>query len=456
MLEQYLGADRFRNGIKLYLSKHKYANTETTDLWDAIEESSKEPVRQMMDSWIFQEGYPLVRVESDGTGNGIRLSQQRFLYSHNTKLEKATLFHVPIMIKAKTSDGIISKKVLLTDELHVDFNQKIDWVIVNEGGHGFYRVMYSNDLLQILTSNYKGIMSSSERFNLVSDTWAATVAGLKSLDDYLEFIHLLTDENDKNVWTAIVSSLYYLERILGPGEHEQFKTFVRDLISPELRRLGWQKRSTDDELVSQLRGALIATLGTTGDDKDTQKKAEEFYSEYKQDPGSISPDLVSAILNILAHVGNKKRYDEFSAAYKEAKSPQEEDRYRQAMAAFNDPQLLTTTLDRCLSGEIRSQNAPMVVGMILLNTNGRELAWQFIKTNWNKLLEKFPPPLIGRMCGGIVGLVTPKFLKETTQFFEQNEVKQAKKEISQYLEKLKIAVEMAERESKTFSELRKK
>ncbi len=40
MLEQYLGADRFRDGIRTYLKKHEYGNTETHDLWDAIEEAT--------------------------------------------------------------------------------------------------------------------------------------------------------------------------------------------------------------------------------------------------------------------------------------------------------------------------------------------------------------------------------------------------------------------------------
>jgi len=42
MLEQYLGAE-LRDGIRHYLVKHSYANTRTTDLWDAIEEVSGAP-----------------------------------------------------------------------------------------------------------------------------------------------------------------------------------------------------------------------------------------------------------------------------------------------------------------------------------------------------------------------------------------------------------------------------
>ena len=59
MLEQYLGAERFREGVSHYLRTHAFANTETSDLWDAIEHTSGEPVRRIMDSWIWQPGYPL-------------------------------------------------------------------------------------------------------------------------------------------------------------------------------------------------------------------------------------------------------------------------------------------------------------------------------------------------------------------------------------------------------------
>ena len=77
MLERYLGADRFREGIRLYLSRHAYGNTETHDLWHAIEESSGEPVRRIMDQWIWQGGYPLLTASPDASG--VRLDQRRFL-----------------------------------------------------------------------------------------------------------------------------------------------------------------------------------------------------------------------------------------------------------------------------------------------------------------------------------------------------------------------------------------
>jgi len=80
MLEQYLGEDRFRDGIRCYLRRHAYGNTETSDLWDALEEVSGEPVRRIMDSWIYQAGFPLISVSSED-GGGLAVRQRRFFYA---------------------------------------------------------------------------------------------------------------------------------------------------------------------------------------------------------------------------------------------------------------------------------------------------------------------------------------------------------------------------------------
>jgi hypothetical protein len=68
MLDRYLGGDEFRDGIRLYLQRHAYGNTETHDLWNALEEASGEPVRRIMDQWIWQGGYPLLTVSPDDEG----------------------------------------------------------------------------------------------------------------------------------------------------------------------------------------------------------------------------------------------------------------------------------------------------------------------------------------------------------------------------------------------------
>ena len=62
MLEVYLGEEAFRRGIASYLARHAYSNTETSDLWVALEKESGEPVGEIMDGWIFAGGYPQLTV----------------------------------------------------------------------------------------------------------------------------------------------------------------------------------------------------------------------------------------------------------------------------------------------------------------------------------------------------------------------------------------------------------
>ena len=116
MLEQYLGADEFRAGMRAYLSKHAYGNTENTDLWDAIEAATSEPARRIMDAWIFQGGYPLVRVSPGPDGQSARLTQRRFVYSD---MADTTQWPVPLHIR-QSAGGETTNTRLLLDSEHED------------------------------------------------------------------------------------------------------------------------------------------------------------------------------------------------------------------------------------------------------------------------------------------------------------------------------------------------
>src|SRR6266404_4813674 len=77
MLESFLGQDVFRDGIRRYIAAHKYSNSTTADLWNALSEASKKPVGEIAASWTEQPGFPVVKVKRGDNGN-ISLSQERF------------------------------------------------------------------------------------------------------------------------------------------------------------------------------------------------------------------------------------------------------------------------------------------------------------------------------------------------------------------------------------------
>jgi len=443
MLEQYLGPDAFRDGIRLYLRRHEYANAETTDLWDALEDSTRQPARALMDSWIFQAGYPLISIKKDE--RSLVLSQRIFRYLQDSDIPKRE-FHVPIFLRAGTKQGTVNQTVLLTDqELRIPLPEDLDWVVANAGGHGFYRVRYSPELMTAVKRELQSNLLAVERFNLVNDIWATAQAGLTSLTDYLDLIDLLRDETDLNVWTTVIISSHHLYRILDEVQERLFQERIRAVFNSALQRLTWSPREGETELERQLRGELINALGTVGEDKACQQRARELYTQYEKDPTSVERNLIPALVSIVAHTGTSADYEKFYSRFKNAQTPQEETRYLFALGAFRQPDLIDRTLQMTINGEVRTQNAPYLMRGILLNKDARAKAWSFMKEHWNEMLNKYPDNSIPRMCEGIIGLVTPELEADVREFFSRHLVKQGAKQMEQHLERLHIAVACRER-----------
>jgi puromycin-sensitive aminopeptidase len=445
MLEQYLGPAVFRDGVREYLRRHAYANADTGDLWAALGHAARQPIPEVMDSWIFKPGYPLVSARLDG--NELVLSQQRFTYlpealPGSTPSAGDQLWQVPVQVRI-TAAGRSSteRRLLATAETRLAA-PGLDAVLVNEGGHGFYRVRYSDELLERLLGALSGL-AAIERFNLVNDAWAVTVAGLMALPDYLELTGRFRGERDRNVWSVLLASFATMNRVIDPEHRPRLAALVRDRVAAAFAELGWTPRPGEDELTRQLRGDLVRALGILGDDRAVQTKAAALYAS----PGSLDPNVLPAIIAVLAHAGDRVRYDEFLQKFRSGSTPQEEQRYLYALAGFRQPELLAQTLGRTINGEFRTQDAPFVARYVLMSVYGRELAWEFVKSNWDTMERQYPKTGLRRLAEGVIGLATPALERDVHAFFEARRPEFGGKTLEQYLEQLRIAVRLRERES---------
>ena len=447
MLEQYIGPTVFRDGVRDYLRTHAYGNADTKDLWVALGKVAHQPVPELMDGWIFQPGFPLIT--ADIRGQELRLSQQRFTYlEQKPPLEQR--WQVPIQIRVIIGDRTEQRQLLLTErETTVSLPTGVIAVLVNEGGHGFYRVQYRGPLLQNLLEQGLDRLSAIERFCLISDAWATTVAGLMPLSDYLQLTARFQDERDKNVWAVLVESFSFLNRIITPEDRPALEAFVCARVTPAVQELEWDPKPGESDLTKQLRGELLGALGKLGNDRPTQQEAVERYRRYREDSTTVDANVVPALVSILAHIGDEARYEEFSERYRTASTPQEERRYLFSLAAFSDRELLDRTLARTINGEIRTQDAPFIVGGLMSNVYGRERAWEFVKDNWDQMDKLYPKQGLRRMCGGIVGLATPELERDVQHFFRTRKIDLGGKTLDQYLEQLRVAVLFREREGRT-------
>ncbi len=452
MLEQYLGAETFREGIRLYMRKHAYGNTETTDLWDAIEEASGEPVRSTMDSWIFQGGYPVVTVDG-GEGGAIELAQRRFRYLP-TPDDADARWQVPVILRASVDGSVATRKLLLSEgSATIDFGpSKVDWLVVNAGGSGFYRTRYAPDLLRRLTADLRAAqLSPVERYNLVSDTWAAVWAGLAPVDDFVDLARLFGDEEDPTVWSAVVAPFSLMERALPADRREGLQDFVRRLAGPAFARLGWTASPGEGEKLPTLRALLLGTLGTVGADPDIRWRAGELHAVYLSDRSAVDADLAPALVAIAAHTGGEAEYQQFLDRYRNPATPQEEVRYLMALASFGHEGLLHRTLDMAAT-EVRTQNAPFVINAALANREHGDKAWAWLKERWGSLLEKFPDNSHARMIESISTLPA-ELAGDVRAFLSAHPVKAGQKTVEQTLERLDVNVAFRRREGERLAQV---
>jgi puromycin-sensitive aminopeptidase len=448
MLEQHLGGEVFRDGVRLYLERHRLGNAETTDLWKALGDAARLPIPEVMNGWIFRPGYPLVVVEPEG--GGVKLSQRRFTYLPADGAD-AERWQIPVRLRASVKRGFVDKPVLLVDQdLTVTLPASPDWVVANAGGHGFYRVQYAPPLLKKLTGALRKL-APIERFNLVSDALALAQAGMMTTADYLDLTARFAEETDRNVWTALIGSLAYLNRLIGDESRPDLEALVRQRVEGAVERLGWEPQAGEKELERQLRGDLLRALGTLGNDAAAQARARAMYARYREDESAVDADVLPALIAIVATAGGEAEYDEFLRRFKAARTPQEEQRYLYALAAFRQPELLRRTLEKTTSGEVRSQDAPFLMRALLVGVHSRGLAWEYVKANWQAMARQYPGSAYRRMYEGVTALVSPAWEQQVRAFFETNRIVLGGKTLEQYLEQLRIAVRLQEREGATLA-----
>jgi aminopeptidase N len=441
MIEQWLGPERFRDGIRRYLAAHAYGNTETHDLWDALEAASGEPVRRIMDAWIFQAGYPAVEVRRDG--DVLRLTQHRFAPSLP---DDDTRWPIPLIVRQETPDGPVETRVLVeADGLEIPLAHPDALVVADAGASAFVRTFYDDELRARLVARANEL-SAGERQSLVGDAWAAVLAGRATIGSFLDLSAGFADETSPAVWSTIVTGLSWCDRFLDGAPRERFRDLVRDLVRPAMARLGWEARPDDDPLDRELRGNLIRALGILGDDPETQAMARE--AEALARAGTpVEPAVAAAAVDVVAFAGGPDDYETFLARMLEAPTPQEQERYRYALTRFRDADLMARTLELATSGTVRIQDAPFVLSAAESNRDLGGIAWRFVRDHWDELVPRFASSNVIHLAYGVRIQTDPGIVADVQAFFGEHDIPQNHLMLQQALERQRVFAALRERAS---------
>lgn len=458
MLEQHLGEDAFREGVRRYLTAHAYGNTDTTDLWDSLEEATGRPVRQMMDGWIFGGGYPLVSAAlGDGSGAAaLELTQRRFSYRpENDRPDNpeagTQVWQVPVQVRYGRAGGQERTAKLLLASTQASFALEFepDWLVVNAGATGFFRVDYSARLLAGLTGDGLAALTPSERYGLVDDRYAAMVAGRVTASDMLDLVRRLSGDTDLSVWQRMAGVLGSLARVVAGSALPAYQQEIRRIVRPALERLGPEAVAGESERTAQLRGTLFETLGTVGADPQVRDQARAVHRDFAAGK-PVDPSLAAACIGVIADSGDQAEFELFWQRHQQAPSPQLAVRYLHSLGRFPDSSLTARLLELAVT-EVRTQDAPFTLGRALTNKVTGRLVWDFIAQRWEVLIERFPANSIVRMLAGVATIGDRSWAGAVEAFMQTHPVPQGEKTMAQNLERMGNRVRVRERESERFS-----
>ncbi|HVH83497.1 MAG TPA: M1 family metallopeptidase, partial [Steroidobacteraceae bacterium] len=336
MLENYLGPDLFRDGIRRYLRARALSNATAADLWSALAAASGQDVSHLARDWTEQAGFPLVSVAAS-CAHGTRtltLTQQRFL------LQRAARDggHWSIPLRIRVGDEVPRAELLTRDGQQSSGGRCNEPLSINADAIGFYRAKYDAATLAANTRAF-GTLPDGDRIALLDDGWALALAGEQPLGNYLALAAAMGKDRDSRAWEQIAASLGTLEHYArGSRGNAAFTAAATALVRPVADGLGWDGRPGETPDVARLRRTLLADLGAW-DDRKVLAEARRRFARFTGDRSAIPPDDQDTVLAIAMQAADAASFEQLHAIARAEADETAQRRDYAALMQVGDPAL---------------------------------------------------------------------------------------------------------------------
>ncbi|KAG9236474.1 peptidase family M1-domain-containing protein [Amylocarpus encephaloides] len=428
MISKHLGEEVFMEGIRQYLKKHAYGNTQTGDLWAALGKVSGQNLEETMNIWTRHVGYPVVSVTENESDNTVHVKQNRFLRTADVKPEEDEVLY-PVFLGVRTHDGVDEDLVLSKRE--DSFRVKdLDFFKLNADHSGIYRTSYTPARLEKLGQAARdGLLSVEDRAGMIADAGALAASGYQKTSGVLNLLKGFDSEKEFVVWNEIVSRLGAIQgawMFEDKKVRDGIESFQRDLVSEKAHEAGWEFKESDDHIEQQFKAMLFGSAGMSGDAV-VKKAAKEMFTKFAAgDKSAIHPNIRGSVFGMALKYGGKDEYEVILNTYRESRNADERNTALRCLGRAKDPGLIQRTIALPFSGEVKEQDVYLPISALRTHPEGIEALYNWMTENFDILEKKFPAGL--SMLGSIVGICTSSFTSKAAldrihKFFESRSTK---------------------------------
>ena len=371
MLEDYVGENIWRQGVRDYIATYRLKNTVTDNLWNAVERAAGKPVTAIAHDFTLQPGVPLIRVETAECIDGnTKVSLQQEEFSRDNPKKKPLRWRVPVI--ASTLGGA-EVRTLVTDGTGSLTVPGCEPLIINSGQTGYYRTLYPPSQLERLKSVYAKL-SPADQIGLLADNWGLGLAGYQSAGNALDLIDKIPDDASDDLWSraALILTETYDAYEGDPQSQERLGHYASSKLSPILKRLSWTAIAGEKPNDAVLRAELISALGKFGD---VEVVAEVNRLYESGDPSATSGPLRTTILEVVAQNADATRWERLLNEARAEKKPLVRNALYRRLGGVRDNVLAQRALDLALSDEPGPTNSSQIIAEVA--TLHPDLAFDF-------------------------------------------------------------------------------
>jgi tricorn protease interacting factor F2/3 len=227
MVQGFVGADSFRDGITEYLRDHQLGNATSDDLWDALEEESQLPVTRVMRTWVERAGHPCVTIRQ--VGPDVELTQHR--YNLIRQGPDGPPWPIPLTI----AEGESRESIVFDREQTVLRGRNAERLTLDPGRSGFFRVLWDRELRPAVIRKLRDA-SGFDQAGFVQDAESFLISGDYSVDDFVAILEALTPATERVAVEATARALEVIDPILPDDRH--FREAACSFLRTQIERLG--------------------------------------------------------------------------------------------------------------------------------------------------------------------------------------------------------------------------
>jgi aminopeptidase N len=449
MVESYVGADAFRDGVRSYLRKHAYANATGEDFWTEVARVTGKPVDAIMRSFVDQPGAPMLtaRGACRDTSPRLTLSQERF-QSAGTASGAPQLWAIPVCTRTAGSKARCEVMTMPTQSVAGDLCR----TVLNAGERGYYFSQYAPETLRALRSSVNRL-SPVERLGLLGDEWWMARTGRHDVGDYLDLAGTLSSTESGPGIAMMAERLSTIaETIVASADAPRFEAWIRARFTPALDRLGLTTRARDDDGTRADRAALTSLVAVVGNDDALQARVRQMINAYLANPSSLPATFVNTALQIAAMHGGEDLYERYQAQLPRlTNQPEEYYRTLFALSWFREPALVDRTLNLTISSSLRGQDTVGLLSAIFDRPWARDAAWTFVRAHWNELAPRLTTfSGVAVLVDALGSFCSAERANEVRQFFTEHPAATAARTLEQTVERIESCAAFRTRQTPAF------